>query len=54
MQKKPSAKKANGQGRDLSNLQIAKSLPISLYNQIIRVLHHPDLQQKTTNYDLMR
>ena len=33
--------------------QIVKSLPISLYNQIIHVLHHQDQLQRTASYDLM-
>ena len=51
--KKSRLQKANGQGRDLSNLQIAKSLPISLYNQIIHVFHYQDRLQRTASYDLM-
>ena len=45
-------KNANGQGRDLSNLQIAKSLPISLYDQIIHMFHQGDRRQGTTSYGL--
>ena len=48
--KKPSAKKQTAKE---GTCQIVKSLPISLYNQIIHVLRHQDLQQRTTSYDLM-